>query len=59
LNLTKQELVRLEADKVVQEGLLEAAEESLGEVKEDFFALTGLYPDELGTNPFVEVRIKN
>lgn len=54
----KQELTKLEADRVLQEGLLEAASQGIGETKDEFFALTGFYPEEMGTNPFTEIRIE-
>ena len=41
------DLINLEAEKTVQEGLKSAAEEELGRVKEDFFAIAGIYPEQL------------
>ena len=58
IGLTK-ELIQLEADKKIQEGLKSAAEQSLEETRESFYALTGLYPNELDTNPFVSINLAN
>lgn len=58
IGLTK-ELVQLEADKKVQEGLKSTAEQSLEETRESFYALTGLYPNELDTNPFTSIELAN
>ena len=58
LNGIKQELVKLEADKILQESTVQAAEEGIGETKDEFFALTGFYPEELDTNPFTSIRIQ-
>lgn len=53
------EQTKLEADLAVQEGLQSAAEEGIVEVRDKFYALTGMYPDEINTNPFDEIRIQN
>ena len=50
------DLTKLEAEKTVQEGLKSAAEEELGRVKEDFFAIAGLYPEQLNnTDNTIEI----
>ena len=51
-----QELNKLESEKVVQEGLYETAAEALGTAREEFFAITGKYPNQLNTNPFSRVE---
>lgn len=51
------DLTKLEAEKTVQEGLKSAAEEEIGRVKDEFFTLTGKYPDQLNTNPFSKVEL--
>ena len=53
----KQELVKLEADLAVEEGLKNAAEEGIADTKERFYALVGIYPDEVGQNPFSKIEL--
>lgn len=51
------DLTKLEAEKTVQEGLKSAAEEEIGRVKDEFFTLTGKYPDQLSVNPFSVIKV--
>lgn len=55
-NLTN-ELIDLQADKEVQDATVIAATESIKQIQNDFFALTGFYPNEIGENPFSRVEI--
>jgi hypothetical protein len=49
--------VKLEAELAVEEGLKIAAEEGIADTKERFYALVGIYPDEVGQNPFSKIEL--
>jgi hypothetical protein len=46
------DLTKLSADLKVQEGLRDAASSSIEEVREDFYILTGLSPDQISSGDF-------
>lgn len=52
------EQVDLKAEVEVQEALIKTSEEGIEEVREDFFILTGFYPEEVNTNPFDSIDIE-
>lgn len=58
LKNTQLELVDLEAKVAIEEGLKTAAEEGMADTRDRFYSITGLYPDEIGINPFTRIEIK-
>lgn len=56
-NGVKQELVKLEAELAVEEGLKIAAEEGIADTKDRFYTMVGVYPDEVGQNPFSKIEL--